>query len=123
MSCRYRNPGNTPQSLHHFTRQTNELERGCDAGPIRASLPDVSNSQSGCRTIILPVAIRPDRDAAFSDESKHSDGRFRSIGTVSLDAGRVLAVSAKINSICSDSDVREFKWRRSSSAHENGSAR
>jgi hypothetical protein len=62
--------------------------------------------------------IRRERYAAFSDESKHSDGRFRSIATVSLDADIVLSVSDAVKRICDESDVREFKWQKLAGARE-----
>lgn len=47
---------------------------------------------------------------AFSDESRHTAARFRSIASVSLPASEVVAISTKLSGILTASGIREFKW-------------
>jgi len=54
--------------------------------------------------------------AAFSDESRHTDARYRSIACVSLPAGRVATVEADLRRILHESNVCEFKWHDLESA-------
>src|SRR6185436_5822722 len=68
--------------------------------------------------MILPVATARKRYAAFSDESRHSDGRFRSIACVSMSADLVVSASEELRRILSASNVREFKWQRLTGARE-----
>jgi hypothetical protein len=55
--------------------------------------------------------IRGITHCAFSDESSHNIGRFRSIAMVSLPHGNLDLVDEKIHSILIGSSVREFKWK------------
>lgn len=48
----------------------------------------------------------------FSDESYISAERFRSIGTFSFPMNLTDEINEQIVSILSDSNVREFKWKR-----------
>jgi len=48
--------------------------------------------------------------AAFSDESRHSEVRFRSIAALSLPAAFVTKVSDRIGALLGDHGVQEFKW-------------
>jgi len=52
----------------------------------------------------------------FSDESKHTKGRFRSIGAISLPANYVIEVNRQLSELLAGSDVSEFKWTELRSA-------
>lgn len=59
-----------------------------------------------------------DQYAAFSDESRHSEGRFRSIASVSIAANLIESVSNRVRTICDQSEVGEFKWQKLVGARE-----
>ncbi len=61
--------------------------------------------------------------AAFSDESRHNEGRFRSIAAVSLPAACVTGVSDRIQALLRDHNVREFKWRKLNTGERGVAAR
>ena len=48
----------------------------------------------------------------FSDESKHTASRYRSIGVVSLPVDLYENLNERLNHILQDSNVTEFKWQR-----------
>ncbi len=48
--------------------------------------------------------------AAFSDESRHTEGTFRSITAVSRPAACVIAVSDRMRALLRKRGVRESKW-------------
>lgn len=54
--------------------------------------------------------------AAFSDESRHSDGRFRSIAAVSLPANSVVDLNGRIATLLTAKGIGEFKWQNLTSA-------
>lgn len=54
--------------------------------------------------------------AAFSDESCHTEGRFRSIAAVSIPAACVAGVSDRIQALLRDKGIGEFKWHELSRA-------
>lgn len=47
---------------------------------------------------------------AFSDESSHTQGRFRSIASVSLPAEEVPLLQAKLEKLLTDASLDELKW-------------
>lgn len=51
-----------------------------------------------------------DRYGVFWDESRHSEGRYRSIAALSLPASEVLGLQAEVASIVAAATVTEFKW-------------
>lgn len=48
----------------------------------------------------------------FSDESHWNQGRFRSLGMVSLRMNDLECLEAELDSLLSNSDVNEFKWNK-----------
>jgi len=53
---------------------------------------------------------------AYSDESKHNDGRYRSISVVSLIDSNTQCLQNQILGVLDSSDVKEFKWSKLESA-------
>ena len=49
--------------------------------------------------------------AVFSDESRHTEGRYRSLAAVSLPAGEVGAVTELLQNALQTDSYGEFKWR------------
>lgn len=60
--------------------------------------------------------------AAFSDESCHTEGRFRSIAAVSLPAACVIPVSGRIRALLRAHRVGEFKWHELINERKRGAA-
>ena len=50
--------------------------------------------------------------AAFSDESRHTEGRYRSIAAVSLPAKLVVSLSDRFKELLQLGRRRELKWGR-----------
>jgi hypothetical protein len=67
--------------------------------------------RSSCLTDIRGIT-----HCAFSDESSHNIGRFRSIAMVSLPHRNLDQIDEKIHSILEDSSIREFKWKNLNNA-------
>ena len=59
----------------------------------------------------LPGGLRPGDYALFSDESCHTEGRFRSIAAVSLPATSVVELSKTLSSTINQTNS-ELKWSR-----------
>ncbi len=49
--------------------------------------------------------------AVFSDESRHTEGRYRSLAAVSLPAGEVSAVTELLQNVLQTESYGELKWR------------
>ncbi len=61
---------------------------------------------------VTPPLISPTIDYfVFSDESRHTEGRFRSIAAVSLPASLVEDLSAKLSDVMKCAVKGELKWR------------
>ena len=58
------------------------------------------------------ATLGPEDYALFSDESRHTEGRFRSIAAVSLPAGSVVALSNTLSEVLECSLKGEFKWSK-----------
>lgn len=52
----------------------------------------------------------------FSDESKHTASRYRSIGAVSISVESYDHIDSRLKDILEDSEVREFKWQKTKGA-------
>lgn len=59
-----------------------------------------------------PRLNMPLQYGSFSDESRHTGSRYRSIAAVSLPAKAVPQVQEDLVEILSDSDVSELKWKK-----------
>ncbi|MGP8330365.1 MAG: DUF3800 domain-containing protein [Methanosarcinaceae archaeon] len=59
---------------------------------------------------------------AYSDESKHNTGRYRSISMVSMPADRVAEITLRIKTKLIESDVNEAKWSKVKNARNRFAA-
>lgn len=60
--------------------------------------------------------------AGFADESHWNDGRFRSLGLVTLSSDNLEKLSNVLSKLLSESNVSEFKWKRVNGAKERFAA-
>lgn len=59
---------------------------------------------------------------AFADEKGYNEGRYRGIALVTLPQQNVNPFRHAIQSLLSESSIREFKWKKLSSARERFAA-
>lgn len=59
---------------------------------------------------------------AFADEKGYNEGRYRGIALVTLSQQNLHSFRCEIQSLLKESDIREFKWEKLSSARERFAA-